>query len=77
MILQAEVKDKMYLLINIYALNKDTNIVEFLKDLGTILQNENLDKEENIILGGDFNCPLNPLLDKQGGITKGTCLAIP
>ena len=56
------------LLINIYAPNKDTNIVEFLKDLGTTLQKENLDEEENIILGGDFNCPLNPVLDKKGGI---------
>lgn len=25
------------------------------------LRKENLDEEENIILGGDFNCPLNPL----------------
>ena len=39
----------------------------FLKDLGTILQKENLEEEENIILGGDFNCPLNPVLDKTGG----------
>ena len=67
-ILKAEIKDKMYLLINIYAPNKDANIVEFLKDLGTTLQKENLDEEENIILGGDFNCPLNTVLDKKGGI---------
>lgn len=45
--LKAEMKDKMYLLINIYAPNKDTNIVGFLKDLGSILQKENLDEEEN------------------------------
>ena len=66
--LKAEMKDKMYLLINIYAPNKDTNIVGFLKDLGSILQKENLDEEENIIFWGDFNCPLNLLLVKEGGI---------
>ena len=40
-ILKAAIKDKLYILINIY---------------------------ENIIVGGDFNCPLNTLLDKKGGI---------
>ena len=40
----------MYVLINIYAPNKDKDIVNFLNSLRTILQNENLaDKAENII----------------------------
>ena len=48
-ILKAEIKDKLYVLINIYAPNKDANIVNFLNNLRTILQNENLDDEDNII----------------------------
>ena len=40
----------------------------FFKKLHILLQTENLDSEENIFAGGDFNCPLNPTLDKRGGI---------
>ena len=32
------------------------------------MQTENLDDEENIIVGGDFNCLLNTLVDKKDGI---------
>ena len=52
---------------NIYAPTKDNDIINFLNNLTTILQKENLDDEENIIIRGDFNCPLNPALDKKGG----------
>ena len=34
----------------------------------TTLKKENLDEEKNITHGGDFNCPLNPVLDKKRGI---------
>ena len=50
---------------NIYAPTKDKDIIKFLNNLRTILQKENLDDEENIIIRGDFNCPLNPALDKK------------
>ena len=33
-----------------------------------VLKNENLDTKENIIVGGDFNCPINPIIDKKGGL---------
>ena len=41
---------------------------KFFKSLHKLLQTENLDCEENIICGGDFNCLLNPKLDKTGGV---------
>ena len=41
--------------------------VNFFNNLLSILQNENLDSVDDIILGGDLNCPLDPLLDKKGG----------
>ena len=60
----------MYVLVNIYAPNKDEDIImiKFFKNLLTKLQTENLDSEENIVIGGDLNCPLNPTLDKKEGI---------
>ena len=67
LILKAEIKDKLNVLINIYAPNHDKDITNFLNNPRTILQNENLEDEENIIIGGKINCPLNPALDKKGG----------
>ena len=67
LILKAEIKDKLNVLINIYAPNNDKDITNFLNNPRTILQNENLEDKENIIIGGEINCPLNPALDKKGG----------
>ena len=33
-----------------------------------VLKKENLAHEDKIIIGGDFNCPINPTLDKNGEI---------
>ena len=62
------IEENVYILVNIYAPNKDKEIIKFLDDLITVIQKENLDEEENFIVGGDFNCPLNPILDKTGGL---------
>ena len=41
--------------------------MNFFNNLLSILENENLEFVHKIILGGDLNCPLDPLLDKKGG----------
>ena len=65
-ILKACIQDKDYVLINVHAPNKDKDQVNFFNNLFSILQNENLDSVDNIALGGDLNCPFDPLLDKKG-----------
>ncbi|CAH3185500.1 unnamed protein product, partial [Porites lobata] len=65
-ILKAGIQDKVYILVNIYARKKDKVSGKFYKNLHRVLQTEDLDCEENIIIGGDFNCPLDPKLDKKG-----------
>ena len=67
-VLKVEIEDKVYVLINIYAPNKDKLTCKFFKNLHKTLQTKNLDCEENIICGGDFNYPLNPKFDKRGGV---------
>ena len=46
-ILKAVIVDTTYVLINIYAPNKDKEIVKFFQDLTTVLKKENLDAKEN------------------------------
>lgn len=58
----------MYLF-NVYGPNNDNNAARFYDHLLAVLKKEDLAYEDKIIIGGDFNCPLNPILDKQGGIT--------
>ena len=66
-ILKADIEDTAYLLINVYAPNKDKDLIQFFKILLKTLKKENLDSEKNIVMGGGFNCPLNLAIDKKGG----------
>ena len=55
------------LLVNIYAPNRDSELVTFYRSLLQTIVKNNLDEIEDIIVGGDFDCPLNPVIDKRGG----------
>ena len=58
----------LVVLVNIYAPNKDKDLLAFLGTIQKLICDNNLDDEENIIVGGDFNCPIYPSLDKKGGV---------
>ena len=75
-ILKADIANHKYNLINIYALNKDNDIANFFEKLRKTLIEEHLDADEKVIVGGDFNCPMNPFLDKKGSSSAPRKIAI-
>ncbi|CAH3031640.1 unnamed protein product, partial [Pocillopora meandrina] len=42
--------------------------VRFYQNLSATLRKMDPRSDDNIVVGGDFNCPLNPTFDKKGGI---------
>ena len=66
--LKAVIKEENYTIANIYGPNKDADAVKFYRNLSNLLRTNDFGNEENIFMGGGFNCPLNVSLDKKGGI---------
>ena len=66
--LKALINNKTYTLINVHGPNKDAEAIKFFQSLSTMLRKLELESNDNIIIGGDFNCPLDPTKDKKGGI---------
>ena len=59
-------KGERTILVNIYGPNRDNKLVDFYHSVLKSIKINDFDTD-NIIMGGDFNCPLNPILDKRGG----------
>ena len=49
LILKVEIEDKSYILTNIYAPNKDKDLVVFFRNILKVFRDGNIDCEENII----------------------------
>ena len=57
--IQAQINDENYYLFNVYGPNNDNHAARFYDHLLAVLKKEDLAYEDKIIIGGDFNCPLN------------------
>ena len=48
--------------------HSDSQSTKFYEHVVYVLKKEDQIYEDRIIIGGDFNCPLNPSRDKMGGL---------
>ena len=68
LVVKGKIQDVEYTVVNIYAPNKDACLRKFFDNLQRVLSDFGISNEDKVIIGSDFNCPLNPLLDKKGGV---------
>ena len=66
--IQAQINDENFYLFNVYSPNNDNQAAQFYDRLLAVLKKEDLTYVDKIIGGGNFNYPMNPMLDEQGGI---------
>ena len=66
-VLQVDIQENPYMLINYYVPNLETQQVSVFDKLTKVLSNLELKENTNLILGGDFNLILNLKLDADGG----------
>ena len=64
-LLKANLEGENVYVVNVYAPNNETKAVDYFHKVNLLLQKENIDAFSNIIMGGDFNCALNPFLDRK------------
>ena len=55
---------------NIYAPNIESQQTQFYIDLKQFCIDKDFESKDRLIIGGDFNCVLNPKVDKKGGNVK-------
>ena len=65
--IQALVQEAPFLLLNLYAPTKCSELCDFFEIISSVLEDMNTDSSYNIILGGDFNVHFNSTLDNLGG----------
>ena len=66
-IMNAEIQDSQFLLVNLYAPNTVKEQLDFFSEIKHHIEEFNVDPDNNIIIGGDFNATFKADLDCSGG----------
>ena len=67
-LLKMLINKKKYFVVNVYAPNtEDAEAIKFFQYLSTTLRAMDFESDDNVIIGGDFNCPLDPERIKREG----------
>ena len=67
LVIEVKIDDSIFVLINIYNANTESEQLHTLNDLINILETFEDIQNKSVVLGGDFNVILNPSLDSEGG----------
>ena len=67
MVIEVKIDQSVFVLINIYNANTDSEQLHTLNDLINILENFEDIQNKSVVLGGDFNVILSPSLDSEVG----------
>ena len=79
LVIEVKIDDSVFVLINIYNANTESEQLHTLNDLINILETFEDIENKSVVLSGDFNVILNPSLDSYGGkpvITKKTIVKL-
>ena len=67
LVIEVKIDDSVFVLINIYNANTESEQLHTLNDLINILETFEDIQDKSVVLGGDFNVIFNPSLDSEGG----------
>ena len=67
LVIEVKIDDSVFMLINMYNANTESEELHTLNDLINILETFKDILNKSVVVGGDFNVILNPSLDSDGG----------
>ena len=61
------IENSSFKLLNIYFPNYENGKLQFIKKMNNLLRKQDVTTDDRLIIGGDFNCVIDPKLDKKRG----------